>query len=99
MNTRARFNKTKMADINELKKLLEDVKRDLGEKIDNLAKKLDEKDLKITELENKIIVLESEKSFRDNQYDSLERRLDDSEQYSRRTSLRISGIPYNGSSV
>ena len=29
-------------------------------------------------------------------YNLLERRLDDCEQYSPRTSLRINGIPYNG---
>ena len=29
-------------------------------------------------------------------YELLERRLDDSEQYSRRTCLRVNGIPYNG---
>ena len=75
-----------MATNDELKLLIETIRTDLGSKIDALVKKLDEKDEKIEELQNKVKVLE----------ELLDRRLDDSEQYSRRTSLRLNGIPYSG---
>ena len=85
-----------MANINELKVLLESIKSELGNKIDVLVAKLDEKDRRIVELETKVNALEEKAAYNDTRYNLLECRLDDSEQYSRRTSLRINGIPYNG---
>ena len=82
-----------MADVHILKELIESIKTELGGKIDNLTKTLEEKDKKIIDLENKVTLLEEKLAYRDTKYDLLERRLDDSEQYSRRTSLRINGIP------
>ena len=93
MNTRSR---SKMGDFNELKALLEAVKLDLGGKIDKLTSLLEEKDKKIKEFETKVNFLEEKLLYCDKRYELLERKLDDSEQYSRRTSLRINGIPYNG---
>ena len=46
MNTRSSINKARMADIGELKALIETIRTDLGAKIDTLVKKLDEKDKK-----------------------------------------------------
>ena len=85
-----------MADIKELKEMLESVSKALGDKIDNLTKILDEKVNKIAELENKINLLEEKAIYNDKRYELLERKLDDMEQYGRRTSLRINGIKYNG---
>ena len=96
MNTRSSINKARMADIGELKALIETIRTDLGAKIDTLVKKLDEKDKKIVELENKVFLLEEKLAFNETRFNLLERRYDDGEQYSRRTSLRINGIPYNG---
>ena len=81
-----------MANTNKLEQLIKATKEDLGRKIDHLTSKLDEKDKKINELEAKITALEGSLIFNTNQYKLLERKLDDSEQYTRRTSLRISGI-------
>ena len=52
------------------------------EKLIITSKQLEEKDSKIEELLKR--------------YELLEPPLGDSEQYSRRTCLRINGIPYNG---
>ena len=87
--------RSKMANVNELKVLLESIKSKLGDKIDVLVTKLDEKDRKIVELETKVNALEEKAAYNDTRYNLLERRLDDGEQYSRRTYLRINGIPYN----
>ena len=88
--------RTKMGDLNELKVLLETVRNDLGGRIDKLTSLLEEKDKKIEDLKTKVHVIEEKLLFCDKKYELLERKLDDSEQYSRRTSLRINGIPYNG---
>ena len=82
MITRSKTSTKQMAANEELKKLFDDLKRELGGKIDKLSKQLEEKDSKIEELEKR--------------YELLERRLDDSEQYSRMTCLRVNGTPYNG---
>ena len=61
-----------------------------------MVKKLEEKDEKIVELENKVFMLEEKLAYSDTKFNLLERRIDDNEQYSRRTCLRINGIPYSG---
>ena len=94
MNTRAR--RKKMADINELKTLIQGVEQKLIDKIDAIVTKLDEKDKLIVELQNKVKCLEEKAVYDDKRYELLERKLDDGEQYSRRTSLRINGIKYTG---
>ena len=91
MNTRSG---KKMGDLNELKKILDDVKTTLGTKIDGLAAKLEEKDKRILELENTLFIMNEKMAYNDKRFELLERRIDDSEQYSRRTSLRINGINY-----
>ena len=88
-----KLNVNKMADIKELKQLIEKINKELGGKIDNLVNKLNEKDRKIEELEKKVTELELKAEYSDKRFQLLERRIDDGEQYSRRTSLRISGIP------
>ena len=54
MNTRRKASKGDMAGINELKTLIEQIKKDLGEKIDRLASKLEEKDKKSSCLKLKL---------------------------------------------
>ena len=92
MNTRS----CKMDEVKELKALVEAVRAELGGKIDTLVNKLIEKDEKIVALENKIMIMEEKIAYNDVRMNLLERRLDDSEQYTRRTSLRLNGIPYSG---
>ena len=84
MLTRSRYNK--MADTQTLLNKIEEIRNDLGSRIDNLVKALEEKDKTIINLETKVALLETRCNL-------LERRLDDSEQYTRRSSLRINGIP------
>ena len=93
-----RFQSAKKMDdsVAELKTLIETIKTDLGNKIDNLVKKLDDKDKTIEDLQAKVTLLEGKVAYNEKRYELLERRMDDSEQYSRRTSLRINGIPYHG---
>ena len=82
-----------MARVEILKELIESIKTELGGKIDALTKTLDDKNSKIIELENKLTLLEDKIAYSETKFNLLERRLDDSEQYSRRSSLRINGIP------
>ena len=82
-----------MADVQTLKALIESIKTELGGKIDNLTKTLEEKDKKIVDLETKVTLLEDKLAYSETKYNLLERRIDDGEQYSRRFSLRINGIP------
>ena len=82
--------------MDEIKVLIEAIKIELGGKIDALCKKLEEKDKKIVDLENKVTLLEEKVSYNETYFKLLERRLDDCKQYSRRTSLRINGIPCHG---
>ena len=44
-------------------------------------------------------MLEEKLAYNDTRFNLLERRIDDNEQYSRRTCLRINGIPYSGTLV
>ena len=88
-----------MAEIQELKKLLEEVKQELvnnNNKIDIIVAKMEERDKKINELEDKVNHLEDKVCFQVNYCKLLERKLDDGEQYTRRLSLRVNGIPNDG---
>ena len=82
-----------MANTDELKELIQRIETTLGAKIDTLTKTIEEKNQRILQLEERIVVLEENAAYHEKRYELLERRLDDSEQYSRRTSLRINGIP------
>ena len=86
----------RMAEIHELKKMLEDVKQELinnnNNKIDILVAKIEERKKKINELEDEVNHLEDKVCFQVNHCQLLERKLDDTEQYTRRLSLRINGI-------
>ena len=84
----------KMADTAVVTKLIQGVEKILSDKIDALTKLLAEKDKKIDELETKVVILEEKIAFNDKRFELLERRIDDGEQYSRRTSLSINDIPY-----
>ena len=81
-------------DDNDVKSMLESIKIELIGKIDALSAKLDEKNIRIDELESKIVLLDEKLSYSDKKFELLERRLDDYEQYGRRTSLRINGVKY-----
>ena len=84
----------KMGDNNDVKSMLESIKLELIGKIDALSDKLDEKNVRIDELENRIVLMEEKLAYSDNKFELLERRLDDYEQYGRRTSLRINGLKH-----
>lgn len=86
-----------MADIGELKTLIEEIQRDLAtkattEKIEELILKIGEKDTKIAELEIKITTLENRVTESEKSKALLERKCDDLESYTRRQNLRITGI-------
>ena len=85
----------KMASMEELKVLIKNVSKELGEKIDTLTKKLDEKDKIINDLRTQASLLEEKVAYQEKRYQLLERKLDDCEQYGRRTSLRINGIKFD----
>ena len=87
--------KLKMSDTADLKGLMERMEKTLGDKIDALTQKLAEKDKKIEELQKKVFEFEVKADYTEKRFELLERRLDDYEQYSRRTSLRVNGIPYD----
>ena len=87
-----------MANINQIKIILEDIQKDLAtkatnEKIDLLVNELKAKDERINELETKVLSLESRLAILTNTNLLIERKLDDNEQYGRRLNLRINGIP------
>ena len=87
-----------MTTIQEIKAILDDIKKDLAskatsDKIEELVKLLKEKDTKIDSLEQKIEILESKVAIVMNTNELLTRKVDDGEQYQRRLSLRVSGIP------
>ena len=91
----------KMAEIIEIKQILEEIKTDLkkkatNDKIDELLAKIEEKDVLITALELRIEILEAKVSTQENTNKLLERKIDDNESYHRRLCLRISGIPDSG---
>ena len=86
-----------MPTINSLHKLLTDVQVELKTKassaeIDALLKEIKDKDEKIHLLTSRVEVLEGDVSLLKRTCVLLERKCDDNEQYSRRTSLRINGI-------
>ena len=85
-----------MATSDELKQLIEGTKKDLCDKIDSLVKKLEEKENKVVELHGNVRLLSEKVAFNEKRFELFERHLDDNEQYSRRTSLRLNGIPYSG---
>ena len=87
-----------MADIDQIKGMLADIKNDLATKatnakIDELVNELKAKDEKIHELEMKVMQLESRIEIVTNTNHLIERKVDDYEQYGRRCNLRINGIP------
>ena len=78
-----------MADIGELKTLIEEIQCDLAtkattEKIEQLILKIGEKDTKIAELEDKITTLENRVIESEKSKALLERKCDDLESYTRR---------------
>ena len=86
-----------MADIAELKTLIEGIQAALkdtatNEKIEELIRKIDEKDTKITALEKRVEALEGRLAVVENVNILLERKCDDLESYTRRQNLRIVGI-------
>ena len=85
-----------MAEINDLKKTLDEIKSEntaTNKKIDELIKKLTDKEKKIVDLEARVEALEGEIKLQKTVNLRLEQLIDDHEQYGRRTSLRITGIP------
>ena len=87
-----------MADLAELKRLIEGIQTDLRnkattEKIDELIKSIEARDEKIVELEKRVELLETRAPTTETQNKLLERKLDDLESYTRRQNLRIVGIP------
>ena len=48
------------------------------------------------ELQDNVRLLSEKVAFNDKRFELFEKLLDDNEQYSRRTSLRLNGIPYSG---
>jgi uncharacterized coiled-coil DUF342 family protein len=87
-----------MTEYQTLKQLLEKVEEDLKTKassaeIAELKAEINKKDEKITELSNRVEALESDVSVLRNTVQLLNRKADDNEQYSRKMSLRINGIP------
>ena len=82
--------------LGELHELLLDLQKEQKEsslKIDQLLKEVTAKDAKINLLETKVEMLEGKMAIYENTVHLLERKCDDNEQYSRRTSLRINNIP------
>ena len=86
-----------MADIAELKTLIEGIQAALedkatNEKIEELIRKIDEKDTKITALEKRVEMLEGRVAVVGNANSLMERKCDDLESYTCRQNLRIVGI-------
>ena len=84
--------------MDEIKATLEAIQSDLKNKatcenIEDLKRLIQEKDTKIEALEKKVDELESKLSVIDRTNELLSRKIDDGEQYQRRSSLRINGIP------
>ncbi len=82
----------KMGDINELKRLMLEMKEELLAKISTLEEKVTAKDDKLDALEKLLEATKDELIESNNMRKLLERRLDDMEQYGRRKNLRIVGI-------
>lgn len=84
--------------MDEIKKQLESIQNDLAlkatnEKIDELLGEIKRRDQKISDLEERVSVLEGDLKLQKIINNRLETLIDDQEQYQRRTSLRIWGIP------
>ena len=78
-------------ELETIRDLITGIKKDLESKattsqLDELLKQIREKDKKIELLESKVAILE-------NSIKLIEKKCDDNEQYSRRTSVRINHIP------
>lgn len=87
-----------MAELAELKQLVEDIREDLRgkattAKIEELLLKINEKDAAITALQTRVGDLENRLTVMENTNILLERKCDDLESYTRRQNLRIIGIP------
>ena len=85
-------------EVQELKNMLEDIKKQLAEKattaqINKLIEEIKAKDQKIKSLEEKVDELEAKVSIQEKTITLLERKTDNGEQYTRRLNLRINGIP------
>ena len=90
-----------MADLKSLKETLDEIKNDLknkatNDRIDELLAQLAQKEKKVEELEARVANLEGELHVQKTVNLRLERLIDDHEQYGRRTSLRVTGIPKIG---
>ena len=84
--------------MDEIKATLEAIQTDLKNKatcenIEDLKRLIKEKDTKIEALEKKVDELESKLSVIDRTNELLSRKIDDGEQYQRRSSRRVNGIP------
>ena len=96
-NRKSNANKnTSLDEVHDLLLSLQKDQKESNEKIDRLLKEIKAKDDKINSLESKVEVLEGNVAILINTVKKLERKCDDNEQYSRRTSLRISDIPSTG---
>ena len=98
MLTRSQFKMAEFEKINTTLKEIQDVLKTkaTNAKINELLQEIKSKDDRIVVLENKIAqieILEAKIAVLENNNVLLERKIDDNEQYSRRTSLRINGIP------
>ena len=90
-----------MADLENINKILQEIKEDLktkasNEKIDQLLRDIKLREERIVQLEVKVKkfdLLEARVAILENNNKVLERKIDDNEQYSRRSCLRINGIP------
>ena len=87
-----------MADIAELKSLIEKIGEELqgkatSAKLDELIGKIQEKVAAINTLANRVTNLEARLAIVENTNVLLERKCDDLESYTRRQNLRIVGIP------
>ena len=87
-----------MADIAELKSLIENIGAELqgkatSAKLDELLVKIQEKDAAIDTLTDRVTQLESRLAVVEKTNILLERKCDDLESYTRRQNLRIVGIP------
>ena len=90
--------KTRSQKMEGIKAILDAIQNDLKTKatsidIEELKSLIQEKDARIEALEKRVDELETKLTFLHHSNQLLERKVDDGEQYQRRPSLRISGIP------
>ena len=93
--------KSKMAtptikDLHDLLLTLQSNQKASDLKIDQLLSEIQNKDKKIASLESRVDLLESTVAVLKNTANLLAIKCDDNEQYSRRPSIRITGIPSSG---